>query len=101
MNEIKERAPEGIPIILVGNKSDLNEKRAIKQNDGKEIAKKYKAKFCEASAKSSENVEKAFNEVATKIMEQVIGNGIERDKSVLLSGKDAVKLLNSKKKCCA
>ncbi|MFX1478496.1 MAG: Rab family GTPase [Promethearchaeota archaeon] len=59
---------EDIPIMLVGNKVDLEEFRAVSREEGILAAKKYKlASFVEISVKTGKNVENAFN-VMTEIM---------------------------------
>jgi len=55
------------PIILVGNKSDLEEQREVSQNDGKELAKKFKCSWIESSAKYRTNVDKIFIDLVREI----------------------------------
>ena len=50
-----------IPKILVGNKSDLGAHRKISREEGEELAGKYRAPFYETSAKTGENIQKAFD----------------------------------------
>ncbi len=49
--------------ILVGNKSDLEYKRIVGENEGKAFAKENNMLFIEASAKNNENVERIFSEL--------------------------------------
>lgn len=56
---IKER--DDVPIILVANKTDLEDDRAVTREEGKIIAQKWGCEFIEASAKSDVNVEEAFS----------------------------------------
>lgn len=57
-----------IPIILVGNKVDLESKRAVPRETGIEVAKKAGLSgFVEVSAKEGINVEKTF-EILTELM---------------------------------
>ncbi len=58
--DIKEVLPE-IPIIVLGNKIDLNKSRKVSTDEGIELASKLKCYFLESSAKSGENVRDAFN----------------------------------------
>lgn len=51
-----------VPIMLVGNKKDLEEERIISKEEGQELAKKWKAAFIETSAKNNLSVTDIFNE---------------------------------------
>ena len=46
--------------ILIGNKSDWTEKRAVTEEQGRELANELGIKFMETSAKINEGVEEAF-----------------------------------------
>lgn len=46
--------------ILVGNKSDWTDKRAITEEEGRDLAHELGVKFIETSAKINEGVEEAF-----------------------------------------
>lgn len=53
MNEINRYASENVSKLLVGNKCDLESKKVVTYDEGKELADSYGIKFLEASAKSS------------------------------------------------
>ena len=57
--------------MLIGNKSDLELKRAVTKEEGEAFAKQHGLFFMEASAKSSDNVEVAFIETARNIYEKI------------------------------
>lgn len=46
--------------ILIGNKSDWTDKRAVTEEQGRELANELGIKFMETSAKLNEGVEEAF-----------------------------------------
>jgi len=60
-DELKGFINKDIPVVVVGNKSDLNEDRLISYQEGVSLANKLKASYIETSAKTGENVEDAFS----------------------------------------
>ena len=67
--DLKKYGNEKAPYLLIGNKNDLEEMRAISIEEGKEFSDEVKAlEFIEASAKSGENVEKAFKNLLLHII---------------------------------
>ena len=67
LNDARTNNPNG-KIILVGNKSDLEERRVVSKDEGENFAKANKLDlFFETSAKSGYNVQKVFIE-ATKLL---------------------------------
>lgn len=59
--EIKENVKT--PIILVGNKSDLEDERMVTEEEGRNKAKNYECPFFEISAKSRDNIEEILEEL--------------------------------------
>jgi len=57
---IEQHASEGVNKILIGNKSDWTDKRAVTEEQGRELANELGIKFMETSAKVNEGVEEAF-----------------------------------------
>eukprot|EP00004_Rigifila_ramosa_P005147 TRINITY_DN1561_c0_g1_i2.p1 TRINITY_DN1561_c0_g1~~TRINITY_DN1561_c0_g1_i2.p1 ORF type:complete len:135 (-),score=30.41 TRINITY_DN1561_c0_g1_i2:43-447(-) len=49
------------PVVLVGNKSDLESERQVSTEEGRELAKSFGATFLETSAKNKTNVEESFH----------------------------------------
>ncbi len=68
-NEIKESVSINLPIVIVGNKSDLS--NVVSENDIKEIADKYGFHYILTSAKTGENVNDAFIYIAYKFLETI------------------------------
>ncbi|MHA1266334.1 MAG: Rab family GTPase [Candidatus Helarchaeota archaeon] len=57
-----------IPCVLVGNKIDLS--RQVSRVDGMELAKKLSMRYIETSAKTGENVDKVFKDLATILVKK-------------------------------
>ncbi|KAJ8899823.1 hypothetical protein K2173_019524 [Erythroxylum novogranatense] len=55
--------------MLVGNKVDRESQRAVSREEGMSLAKELGSLFLESSAKTRENVDKCFEDLALKIME--------------------------------
>ena len=51
------------PVIVVGNKNDLESERKVSFTEGQERAKQFGCPFFETSAKSRTNVDEAYFEV--------------------------------------
>ena len=101
ITDLKLNGDKDICIIILGNKSDLIDKREINKNDGIKKAEMYKTAFLETSALNGDNISKAFDE----LIEQIVinnknifqdDNENEIDKGVNLNDEKN----NNKKKCC-
>jgi len=71
MQEVDKHSQENISKILVGNKKDLEDKRQIQYQEGKELADHFNVRFLETSAKESLNVEDAFTLMTREIKAKV------------------------------
>eukprot|EP01029_Cantina_marsupialis_P021384 TRINITY_DN510751_c0_g1_i1.p1 TRINITY_DN510751_c0_g1~~TRINITY_DN510751_c0_g1_i1.p1 ORF type:complete len:286 (+),score=56.78 TRINITY_DN510751_c0_g1_i1:26-859(+) len=59
-------------VILVGNKSDLDEnKRVVSYEEGEKLASELKLPFIETSAKTNHNVDKMFHLLASAVINRV------------------------------
>lgn len=50
-----------VPVVLVGNKTDLHQERAVSTEEGRKLAECWKAQFLETSAKQNESVADIFH----------------------------------------
>ena len=58
-----------VPVLLLINKSDLSEQAAFTEDEIKKIAEKYNASYLFTSAKTGENVEKAFLNMSNLLLD--------------------------------
>ncbi len=52
---------EDVPVVLIGNKIDLEGQREVSTEEGRALAQELKASFIETSAKTGENVKDTFS----------------------------------------
>ncbi|PNY27977.1 Ras-related protein RABB1b [Tolypocladium capitatum] len=76
LNDLRQIAEPDIVVILVGNKADLaqqeDNKREVTREEAEEWAKRNGVmEYVETSAKSGENVEKAFMRIAERIFQNI------------------------------
>ena len=58
------------PILLVGNKQDLENERQVNYSEAKEMADKWGIEYIETSAKTNFNCKEAFEMLAQKIVQK-------------------------------
>ena len=63
---------ENVPMVIVGNKCDLDDTRELTTEDGKSLATKYKCPFFESSAKCRINVPDIFEGAALQVEEKSV-----------------------------
>ncbi|WFC97793.1 GTP-binding protein [Malassezia yamatoensis] len=74
--DVEQHASEGVRKILVGNKCDWEEKRAVTKEQAEELAKELGISYVETSAKSSTNVDEAFFKLAQQVKDHLVDQGI-------------------------
>ncbi|TRY68391.1 hypothetical protein TCAL_04430, partial [Tigriopus californicus] len=64
---LRVKNDDSIPFILVGNKSDLTERRQVSLKVAQDRAEAWKVPYVETSAKTRENVDKVFFDLMREI----------------------------------
>ncbi len=64
VDDVRGERGNDVIIVLVGNKTDLNDKREVTTQQGEEEAKKHNLMFIETSAKVGHNVKNLFRRIA-------------------------------------
>jgi GTPase KRas protein len=67
---LRVKDKDQVPMIIVGNKCDLESERQVTQSEGRDLAKSFNSPFMETSAKTRVNVEEAFFELVRLIREE-------------------------------
>ena len=105
VTDLKTNGDKNISIILIGNKSDLEDKREVEKEEGIKKSEEYKIAFLETSALNGDNIDKAFNELLEQIYQNVCsdieeGESAEVDKGVNLNN-DKTDNNGIMSKCCS
>lgn len=96
--------------MLVGNKTDLEDQRAITTEDAREFAQKENLFFLETSALEATNVENAFETVLTEIFnivnKKTLASDPQNHSAPTLPGKkiiipDPAQEIPKSKACCS
>ena len=98
-DEIKEKSKsdEARPIILIGNKLDLEGNRCISKEEGENFAKNNCGgiNFYETSCKTGENVENAINDLVSQVYNKYSWNNLNEGNNIKINEN-----IEKKKKCC-
>ncbi|XP_053727137.1 RAB6B, member RAS oncogene family a isoform X5 [Synchiropus splendidus] len=88
IDDVRTERGSDVIIMLVGNKTDLGDKRQITIEEGEQRAKELSVMFIETSAKTGYNVKQLFRRVAAALpgMESMQETG--KEGSILLCGQD-------------
>lgn len=71
LEEARQNGNPNMTIMLIGNKSDLEHRRAVSTKEGELFAQENGLVFMETSAKTAANVETAFIKTAENIYEKI------------------------------
>ena len=93
--QVKTYSWDNTQVVLVGNKCDIEEERAITYEQGKKLADQLGFPFFETSAKENINVRGAFDKLVDIICERMTDT-IEGDPMLAGGAKPGTKNLSSK-----
>ena len=103
IKNIKSLKGDNFPLILLGNKIDLEEKRTISEEEGQKIADDNGIQFFETSNKTGINIQEACSALIDIILAQKEKNNDDINsnlKSLDLSRESQIKLKDDSKRCC-
>ena len=95
-NQIWEYQKKDFPIILLGNKCDLENERQVQREEGEQIANEKGIKFLETSNKNGINI----NESVKELVDMILKKNSEPDENIKSVKLDRKSLSKRKKKKC-
>ena len=99
--EIEKNTNKNVIKLLIGNKCDLDEKRVISFDKGKDFAEQYNMKYIETSAKTDLNVTEAFGLIGKELMDASADNEITvKPKNITISKTNDISTNEQKKSGC-
>lgn len=99
LQEIDRYASPDVNKLLVGNKSDITDKKVVEYTAAREFAKSLNIPFLETSAKNATNVEEAFLTMAKQIKQRMGSTAVNNKPTVNVSnGQDVQR--GSSSGCC-
>ena len=109
LNLVRENGPKKIIMYIVGNKCDLSDKEAVKEEIAREYAKSENVPFWLTSAKDSIGIDELFEELGNKYLSPDFNDNDEikerkiRKKELANVTKDSVmeKNPNQRRGCCS
>ena len=109
IGDLKEYGEENVCILLIGNKSDLDNIRQVSTDEVTKKAAQYNIGFCETSAKEGKNIDFAFQKLIKLIAEKmpnsdekygnqsnVVSTGVSLETKIIAEEKRP----KNEKKCC-
>jgi small GTP-binding protein len=69
VSSIKKTVKKTIPMLVLGNKIDLE--RTVERSEAEDLSKRLNCEYLETSAKTGENVDKAFQLIAKACLETI------------------------------
>lgn len=105
LKEIRDNSDRKVCIMLIGNKSDLQNLRSISTEESRNLAQNENLLFLETSALSAENIQEAFTVLISTIVEQTISTGVASSKNSsqkqsVTKGGVKISKSNDNSKCC-
>lgn len=72
---MRETTSDDVAIVLVGNKSDMTQERAVSEEDGRRKAESLGAEYLETSTKDNLNIKETFELLLDSMMPKEVETG--------------------------
>ena len=106
LKELRDNTDVDLPIMLIGNKCDLEDQRSVSTNEAVQFAEKEGFSFMETSAADGKNVDEAFTALIKNVVEfnsratSSGGDATGLQKGISIGGDDDDSVKEKKKGCC-
>ena len=104
IKDLNSYGDKNLTMLLIGNKSDLEDKRIINKEEGEEKAKSFELGFIETSAYNGDNIDQAFDIMLKEVLKRyIVENDVNNDEFEGGTGNNielVKKNETKKKKCC-
>ena len=97
IQEVRRYVPS-VPLMIIGNKCDMEDKRQVSTEEGRELADKHGLIFLETSAKNNTNIENTFTDLSRLLMKDAENKPKTESKNQVNIAASSGK--KNKKKCC-
>ena len=91
-------------VVLIGNKSDLVDKREVTEEEIEKFAKDNHIMYFETSAKDGKNINECFYFIAEKLVKQYENKDNKENRNDVINNdnlkNNTVTIIGDKKKCC-
>ena len=98
IQQVRSLAPKEVVVVLVGNKTDLEDERQVSRKEAEDLAKEMDVEYFETSAFTGQGIDEAFNYVAKRTLSMLDSLRKETGVSQLNNMIDEDK--KTKAKCC-
>ena len=104
IKDLNSYGDKNLTMLLIGNKSDLEDKRIINKEEGEEKAKSFELGCIETSAYNGDNIDQAFDIMLKEVLKRyIVENDVNNDEFEGGTGNNielVKKNETKKKKCC-
>ncbi|XP_078463985.1 ras-related protein Ral-A-like isoform X1 [Lampetra planeri] len=94
---LRVKEDDSVPFLLVGNKSDLEERRQVSSEEARARAEQWRVSYVETSAKTRANVDKVFFDLLRDVRKRKMDEG--KDKSGKVKPNKSL-LQRLRERCC-
>eukprot|EP01105_Mastigella_eilhardi_P022073 TRINITY_DN5405_c0_g2_i2.p2 TRINITY_DN5405_c0_g2~~TRINITY_DN5405_c0_g2_i2.p2 ORF type:complete len:173 (+),score=57.16 TRINITY_DN5405_c0_g2_i2:672-1190(+) len=82
IEDVRAERSSDVILVIVGNKTDLAEKRQVSIEEGEKKAKEHQTLFLETSAKAGYNIKQLFRKIAASLIPETVAPPAPKENTV-------------------